>query len=183
MTLQHTIEDSNCFIADKIRMIFDGGYGYYWIFPRNPEKKEVNVGFGTFGIYDYNLKELLEEFKKKNNIQGKVNYVLGGLLPLGLQRPFKYKNILFVGDAGVGTFPFSGQGIYRALLSGDIAGKCIAKGITKKYPYMINQAFIKWQVFGKIFYHINFRFRKINPELVLSSLRNFGRFVEIVHIL
>ncbi|KYK21890.1 hypothetical protein AYK24_08605 [Thermoplasmatales archaeon SG8-52-4] len=182
MTLQHSIEDSNYFIPNKIKVIFDGKYGYYWIFPRNPEKREVNVGFGTCGIFDYNMKELLEDFKKKYNIQGKTNYVVGGLVPLGLQRPFMYKNILFVGDAGVGTFPFSGQGIYRALLSGDIAGKCIAKGITKKYPYLIYQAFIKWQVFGLLFYHINNRFRKINPELVLSSLRNFGRFVEVVHI-
>ena len=182
MTIQHTIEDSNCFIPDKIKVIFDGKYGYYWIFPRNPEKKEVNVGFGTCGIFNYNMKEILEDFKKKYNIQGKVNYVVGGLVPLGLQRPLMYKNILFVGDAGPGAFPFSGQGIYRALLSGDIAGKCIANGIPKKYPYKINQAFIKWQVIGMIFYHLNFRLRKINPELVLSSLRNLGRFVEIVHI-
>ena len=125
---------------------------------------------------------MLEDFKKEKNIQGKINYVLGGLIPLGLQRPFMYKNILFVGDAGVGAFPFTGQGIYRALLSGDIAGNCIAKGIPKKYPYKITQAFIKWEVMGKIFAIFNFRFRKINPNLVLKSLKNFGRFVEYTHI-
>jgi flavin-dependent dehydrogenase len=93
-----------------------------------------------------------------------------------------YKNILFVGDAGVGAFIFSGQGIYRALLSGDIAGRCIARGYPKKYAYLINKAFIKWEVIGKIFYHVTSKFRKINPELVLANLRSFGQFVETFHI-
>jgi flavin-dependent dehydrogenase len=141
------------------------------------------VGIGTYGKFNYNLKEILEEFKQKNNIKGKVNYVTGGLIPLGLQRPLIYKNILFVGDAGVGTMPLSGQGIYRALLSGDIAGKCIAKGAIEKYPYKIAQAFIKWDIIGKIFMHTNYRFRKINPDLVLASIRSLTKFVEITHIL
>lgn len=182
LTLQHTIEDSNCFIADTIKVFYDAMYGFFWIFPRDPEKKEVNVGVGTYGDFDFNLKELLEDFKQKNNVQGKVNYVLGGLVPMGLQRPFMYKNILFVGDAGVGTFPFTGQGNYRALLSGDLAGKCIANGKPNKYPHMINQAFIKWQVMARIFAIFNLRFRKINPDLVLTSLILFGKFVELAHI-
>ena len=183
LAFQQTIEDSNCFIPDTIKVFYDGRYGYFWIFPRNPEKKEVNVGVGTPGIFGFNLKELIENFKQENNVQGKINYVLGGFVPMGLQRPIMYKNILFVGDAGVGTFPFTGQGIYRALLSGDLAGICIANGKTKKYPYMITQAFIKWDVMGKIFTLFNFRFRKINPDLVLKSLIYFSKFVELTHII
>lgn len=176
------MEDPNNFISDTIKIFYDGRFGYFWIFPRDPVKKEVNVGLGVFGDSEYNLKELLEDFKREKNIQGKVNYVLGGLIPLGLQKPFKYQNILFVGDAGVGSFPFTGQGIYRALLSGELAGRCLANGIPNKYPYMVNQAFIKWEFMGRIFALFNIRFRKINPKLVLTSLKNFGRFVEITHI-
>ena len=46
---------------------------------------------------------MLENFKKENGISGKINHVTGGPVPLGLQRPLIYKNIIFVGDAGVGT--------------------------------------------------------------------------------
>jgi flavin-dependent dehydrogenase len=145
------------------------------VFPRNPEKSEVNVGVGIFGDFGYDLREMLKDFKKEQAITGTVNYVTGGLIPLGLQHPFRYKNILFVGDTGVGAFPFSGQGIYRALLSGDIAGRCIAKNNIKKYPSIIRKEFLQWDVMGSFFIKMNLVFRKINPVLFLHSLNFFAR--------
>jgi flavin-dependent dehydrogenase len=176
VTHQHTIEDSNCFISDTIKIYYIGECGYYWIFPRNPKKKEVNVGIGFAKDFGLNLKNLLEEFEKKQNITGKINYVTGGLIPVGLQRPFKYKNILFVGDASAGSFPTSGQGIYRALLSGDVAGKCIAHNRINRYPYMINKMFIKWDLICKVFTSASLVFRDINPKLVL---KNFDYFIKL----
>lgn len=100
---QQTLEHSNCFISDTIKLFFTGTTGYYWIFPRNPEKSEVNVGVGVLNLANnITLKDLLESFKDKQGIKGKINYVTGGLIPGGLQKPLKYNNILFVGDAGVG---------------------------------------------------------------------------------
>ncbi|MCI0500457.1 MAG: hypothetical protein L0Y61_01755, partial [Epsilonproteobacteria bacterium] len=125
-TYQRKLEQSNCFNSHTVEIIYVSHCGYFLIFPRDPEKKEVNVGVGTFGKFGYNLCELLASFKEEHQITGTINYVVGGLVPLGLQRPLLYRNILFVGDAGVGTFPFTGQGIYRALMSGEIAGRCIA---------------------------------------------------------
>ena len=124
---------------------------------------------------------MLDSFKEENSIEGKINYVVGGLIPLGLQYPLIYKNILFVGDAGVGSFIFSGQGIYRALMSGDIAGRCIANRYPKKYPHLIRKSFIKWDVIGKIFTNTNFVFRKINPKLVLTSYEYVSRFGGMLH--
>jgi flavin-dependent dehydrogenase len=174
-TFQQTLEKANCFVAHTMKIIFSPILGYFWIFPRNPEKKEVNVGVGTLGDFGYNLRDILESFKKEYQITGTVNYVVGGLIPLGLQRPLIYKNILFVGDAGVGAFPFSGQGIYRALMSGDIAGFCIAKKQSKKYPSSIRRAFLPWDLMGSTFIRMNLVFRKINPELFLTSLNLFSR--------
>jgi flavin-dependent dehydrogenase len=182
ITFQQTIEDPDSFVADKIKVIFDGRFGYYWVFPRDPEKKELNVGVGLFGLFDYNLKELLEILKQKNNIKGKVNYTLGGLIPIGLQPPYSYKNILFVGDAGIGTFPLTGQGIHRALLSGNMAGRLIARGEIKKYPHEVHSIFLRWEAFGKLMIYSNNIFRKINPNLVLTSLMYFTKFVEVAHI-
>ena len=136
----------------------------------------MNVGLGFVKDFGYNLKEMLEEFKDKQKIKGNVDYITGGLIPMGLQRPFQHKNILFVGDAAVGTFPFSGQGIYRALLSGDIAGKCIAQNKANRYPHVINQKFGRWDVLGKIFIDFNCICRNISPRLVNKNLDLFIRY-------
>ena len=148
---QQTLEKSNYFENDTIKIIFLDAIGYYWIFPREPDKKEVNVGLGVIGKKKPNLKKMLEEFKVQKKIDGEINFEIGGQIPVGLQRPLLYKNILFVGDTGVGTFPLNGEGIYRALISGEIAGKCIATGKVKKYPSIIKKRFIKWDILGKSF--------------------------------
>lgn len=169
VTYQQTLQDANCFTGDTIELIFMPHFGYYWIFPRNPEKREMNIGVGTLGDLDYNLRELLESFKEEHRITGTINYVVGGLVPLGLQYPLMYKNIFFVGDAGVGTFPLTAQGIYRALLSGDIAGECIGTNQSKKYPAIIRRAFLKWNFIGMNFIRMNLVLRKISHELFLPS--------------
>jgi flavin-dependent dehydrogenase len=172
ITYQQTLENSNFYTADTVKIIFMGIAGFIWIFPRNPEKQEINVGLGTFGNIDCNLKELLESFKQEYGISGKINHVTGGLVPLGLQTPLRKKNILFVGDAGVGAFPVNGEGIYRALISGDIAGECIAHGYPEKYPMLITRRFIKWDVVGKMWLRVNQVLRRIGPEAVFASLNN-----------
>jgi len=181
ISYQQTLENSNCFNHNKMKIIITGKFGYYWIFPRDPLKNEINLGIGFFGKFNYDLKNMLEKFKMKQKIEGKVNHVSGGLIPVGLQKPLMYKNILFVGDSGVGTYPLTGQGIYRALISGDIAGECIAKKYVKKYPYIIKQKFIKWDVICKIFIFANYSLVKLNPKLVLASMYYFLSFFKTIH--
>jgi len=176
VTYQQTLENSNCFEKNIIKVYYSGIGGYYWIFPRDQTKKEINLGLGYVFNPNINLKKDLEDFKEKHQIKGEVNYVVGGLIPIGIQRPILHKNIIFVGDACVGTFPFSGQGIYRALISGDIAGKCLAKNQVKRYKWIINHEFIKWDVIGKTFTYANRFFSKINPDIVLRNLDIFIKY-------
>ena len=75
----------------------------------------------------------------------------------------------------------SGQGIYRALISGDIAGRCIAQGIPKKYPHIINKEFIKWDFIGKSLTYSIHILRNINPQLVFKILDYYSRYTELVH--
>jgi len=178
---QQSLEYSNKFVADKLTVIFTGDPGYFWIFPRNPKKKEINLGCGILGKPEINIKKRLEDFKIKQDITGTVNYRIGGLIPLGLQRPFKYKNILFVGDSCVGTFPFTGQGIYRSLLNGEYAGKCIAKEKTDSYSKVIIREFIKWDLIGKTFLYPSIILTRINPSLVLSHLNNYVKRFNLNH--
>jgi flavin-dependent dehydrogenase len=179
-TYQQTLEDCNWFVSDTIKIIFIGSFGYYWIFPRDPIKKEVNLGIGAIGKNNVNLKNLLEDIKKEQDIRGKINYVLGGLVPSGLQRPLQYKNIIFVGDAGVGAFPLTGQGIYRALLSGDTAGRCIARGYPEKYSQITTQDYIKWDVIGKNYIRLNHVLKRIGPKAVLTSLKYFIDLTNVI---
>jgi flavin-dependent dehydrogenase len=181
-TYQQTLENSNIFISDTVKLFYSEFGGYFWIFPRNPSKKEINIGVGSFQKFGYNLKDLLENFKKEKGIEGKINYVTGGLIPIGLQRPFRYKNILFVGDAGVGAYPISGQGIYRALISGDIAGKAIAMNNPKKYSHMINKIFLRWDFICKTLFLPSFIFRRINPKLIMTSLNKYLDFLDVGHL-
>lgn len=171
---QQTINNTNCFIKDTIKFWYRSEIGYYWVFPRNPINKQINVGYAIYDVNKIkknkiNLKKNLEKFIYEKSIIGDKTYEIGGMIPLGLQYPLKYKNILFVGDSGVGCFPFQGQGIYRALLSGDIAGKCIASNKFHKYPYVIKKCFIKWDLIGKLFLHFCNKLGNLNSNLVDMS--------------
>ena len=168
ITFQQTIENSNCFKADTLKIVFIGAFGYYWVFPRDPTKNEVNVGLGYCYNLGFDLKEELEKFKKAEGIKGDVNYTLGGLIPGGFQYPLRHKNILFVGDSGVGTLPMSGQGIYRALISGDVAGRCIAYGYPKRYPSIMSKYFFNFDVVGKFLLYANWPFKYVNPHKSFS---------------
>jgi flavin-dependent dehydrogenase len=181
-TYQQTLENSNSFISNTVKLFYSDFGGYFWIFPRNPLKKEINLGVGSFRKYNYNLKEMLEEFKEEQKIEGEINHITGGLIPIGLQRPLRYKNILFVGDAGVGAYPISGQGIYRAIISGDIAGRVLAMNKPKKYSHMMYKIFLRWDLICKSLFFPNFIFRKINPKLILSSLNQYLNLLEVTHI-
>ncbi len=161
---QQTLEKSNHFLKDKLKLFFLGSTGYIWIFPRDPIKKEINLGIGSLINQKQNYKKILEKFKEEKNITGKINYSTGGFIPIGMQKPLKYDNILFVGDAGVGT-SILGEGNIRAIYSGKIAGMCIGKDRVKKYPSLINQTFFKFDLAGTMFLKMHNFFQKIDDRL------------------
>ncbi len=174
ISYQQTLEDCNVFLPHLLKCVLtDFSAGYFWIFPRNPEKKEVNIGVGVNTTTKPNdkLKDILEKFKERQGIEGKINYTVGGMIPIGLQRPLSYKNILFVGDAGVGTFPLLGEGIYRALLSGDAAGYCLAAQHPERYPKIMYEKFIGWEIFGKTFLRLAYIMNKISYRSLLAMYR------------
>jgi flavin-dependent dehydrogenase len=175
LTYQQTLKDSNCFAPDKIKIMFSGDFGYYWVFPRDPARREVNVGLGVF-LHEKKkrLKERLEKFKEEYDIRGVVDYTTGGLISLGLQSPFKHENVLFVGDAGVGAFPLTGEGIYRALISGDLAGCCIAERKPERYPRLVYRDFIKWDIIGsRILTPLNIIASRVGSEAFYTVMNTF----------
>ena len=173
MTYQQSLEDCSHFVSNRMQIYLTADSGYYWIFPRNPEKKEVNLGIGMVIRKQRNLKTQLEQFKKTYQITGTINYETGGCIPAGIQKPLVYKNILFVGDSGVGTFPLTGEGIYRALLSGEFAGRCIAQNDVKRYPKLINDSFLKWDIAGKTMLRVNDVMSNISDNAVFFIWKRY----------
>ena len=173
ITYQQSIENCSHFSRSTMRIYLTADSGYYWIFPRDSKKKEVNLGMGMVIRKHKNLKKQIESFKDQNQITGTINYETGGLIPAGIQKPLIHKNILFVGDAGVGTFPLTGEGIYRALLSGEIAGKCIAHHAIHEYPKNINKQFLKWDITGKTMLKLNNITSKISDNAVFFIWKRY----------
>ena len=164
---QETISDCSVFEPGLMKIVFDKRGGYFWVFPRRSEFREVNVGVGFFKKQSLNLDQVLSVFKKEYDISGWVEHRTAGLIPFGVQYPLRKNNILFVGDAGVGTFPLDGQGIYRALMSGEAAGRHLAASNPAGYVTEMLKMFIKWDLIGKLFLRSVYATEKINKNGML----------------
>jgi flavin-dependent dehydrogenase len=151
--------------------------GYFWIFPRDTTKREINLGMGVIDNSQGSPKELLMSFKQEQGIKGDVNYVTGGLIPVGLQKPLRHENILFVGDAGVGTFPITGEGTPRAILNGILAAHCIVSEKPGLYPRIVKQEFFRWDLLGKTCIRSGRVMQRIGDKAYDRFLNSIVRFV------
>lgn len=111
--------------------------GYGWVFPK---QEHLNIGLGVFrhvitSNYEKNLRTLYAQYfqlLKETKILPKginIGTVHGGMFPTIPMRRTYRKRTLFCGDAGGLTNPLTGEGIYYAMLSGEIASKVIANAL------------------------------------------------------
>ena len=116
--------------------------GYAWIFPVGGE--EYNVGCGMAyrdGVKTRgNLKEIFHNFVTEFPLVrelmkwGEILTPLqGALLRCGLKGsyPFKGKNILAIGETIGATFPFTGEGIGKAMETGELAASIVHKSLVE----------------------------------------------------
>ncbi len=116
--------------------IYYGDYpnGYSWIFPC---KNSVAVGVGSLaqGLGERDILELYGLFQKETMISEGVKH-MGAYLPSGtsvvLGNP-QVKDLCLIGDAAGLIDPFTGEGIYYALLSAKILADSIILGVSV-YP-------------------------------------------------
>ncbi|MHA1378842.1 MAG: NAD(P)/FAD-dependent oxidoreductase [Candidatus Helarchaeota archaeon] len=109
---------------------FENIYGYAWMFIK---KFKVNIGIGCLlSEKKNNLKNIFLKYidllKSQNYISDlKIEDLKGGLIPLKLPLKKTYGNkVLLIGDAAGFVNSLSGEGLYYALSSGEIAAKtCI----------------------------------------------------------
>lgn len=123
-----------CHIFSRVKNI--NGYG--WIFPK---KDCVNIGIGEFIFSDrkelkHNLLELFSEFitiLKKNKIIPdtiEIKNVKGGVLPMVPLYKTYCNRIILIGDAAGFASASTGEGLYYAMKSGEMAAKVIEEALT-----------------------------------------------------
>lgn len=103
---------------------FPGGYG--WVFPK---KDHYSVGGFVYGRGLPGVKELYEEFCRETPLLrlAETYRTRGHPIALGGNlRPLHTRRIALVGEAGDLVDPLTGEGIYYALRSGQVAGEAIA---------------------------------------------------------
>lgn len=114
--------------------------GYGWVFPK---KKYLNIGIGEFetgenGIKPRaNLKDVFEQYinilKKRKILPNdfEIKNLQGGSLPIFPLEKTYSDRILLCGDAAGFINPITGEGIYYAMVSGEIAAKITEKALEK----------------------------------------------------
>jgi len=143
LTLSKTIamtarQRSACFGAGggiHVALGFAGASGYAWAFPG---ATQVNVGIGVRARGAGRLKELyaawVEGLRGMGLLPpgGEGGCPEGGAVPAGAAIDFEShvgKRLILIGDAGGFASAASGEGIYPAIRSADIAAHCVLKAL------------------------------------------------------
>jgi len=115
--------------------------GYAWIFPK---KHCVNIGIGEFQSAlskskpNISLKDTYETFiavlKEKKLLPEKfiIENLKGATLPIFPLKNTYRDRLVLCGDAAGFINPITGEGIYYAMVSGQIAAKVIVEGLKQK---------------------------------------------------
>ena len=99
--------------------------GYSWLFPK---REHLNLGVGSFVFARPNLLRSIEYTQRFFGFRLENARFRGHILPLGgKKRKLVSNNALLVGDAAGLIDPFSGEGIYYAIKSSEIAMQVIEK--------------------------------------------------------
>ncbi|MBN1281124.1 MAG: NAD(P)/FAD-dependent oxidoreductase [Candidatus Thermoplasmatota archaeon] len=127
----------HCYVHSRFKTLT----GYGWVFPK---KEHLNIGFGVIQAFKQdqnhkvNLREAYKEyiaFLQETNLVPKNLQdapLKGGALPTHPLEHTYADRLLLVGDAAGFINPLSGEGIYYAMVSGEIAAGVIAEAFQKR---------------------------------------------------
>jgi geranylgeranyl reductase family protein len=187
----------NQFFSEKrrvhIHLNTSGVVGYGWVFPKN---EHVNIGICEFRQaiktrnMKKNIKKIYENYLKilkENKIIPptlQADNLKGGVFPTTPVNRTYMNRVLLCGDAAGFTNPLTGEGIYNAMVSGEIAAKVITKaletGATGKGAIQEYQA--RWK---KDFGNDNRRFFHLSKHWGMEKeniVRLFGKDKNLVDL-
>lgn len=104
--------------------------GYWWLFPKDPSGKIINVGLGVvWGVKDYNPRHNYYKYLKPR-FKGKLIHAGGGIVPTRRPLPtLVWRNVGVVGDAAYTVNPVHGGGIGSSLKAAAIVAKHIGNAL------------------------------------------------------
>jgi geranylgeranyl reductase family protein len=165
--------------------------GYIWVFPRCGH---LSVGICGKGEPAHSLRARLEQYMNERGIAWKGSRFYSHMLP-SLESPGWKKNRvagdgwLAVGDAGGLVDPITGEGLYYAMRSGDLASRVVvddAHGISEKaaaYRAMLAREFALDLEFAatlaKRVFLGRFMFNTV-PARMIHFMRRSPRFRELM---
>jgi len=135
-----TFVDKEKISIDKDTMYLFFGYikiGYIWIFP-NKEKAVIGAGGLLKNLDGNDLKDVISKFLvsygvDKNTVEKCIKNIKGHPIPFGnfIRNP-AHKNVVLIGDAAGFVNPITGEGIYYAHKSAELAAEAIIKDHKKQ---------------------------------------------------
>jgi flavin-dependent dehydrogenase len=165
--------------------------GYIWIFPR---AGHLSAGICGRGESAQQLRGRLERYLEEKGIQWKQGQLYAHMLPSLSQPNWKKnriagKNWLAVGDAAGLVDPITGEGIYYAVRSSDLAHQVLVKesfdpyALESAYRHSIEDDFLRDLEFGASFaqrlYLGRFLFRSI-PSCIVEFMRRSPKLYELM---
>ncbi len=190
MTLDQHFGEKRC---AHLHLNFQDVAGYGWVFPK---AEHVNIGIGEFRQAirstkgKKNIKEIYEKYlqilKETNLIPQtlKCKNPQGGVFPTSTSELTTFHKILFCGDAAGMVNPLTGEGIYNAMISGEIAAAVIKEALESGtiYKNILDTYEARWKNdFGneKEWF---FRWSKLWGMKKEKIIRLFGKDPELVDI-
>jgi geranylgeranyl reductase family protein len=168
--------------------------GYGWVFPK---KEHVNIGLVEFRhalpslqekknlkeLYARYLDKLKEQKLAPNTLQSQR--LKGGVFPTRpLARPYGQR-IIICGDAAGFVNAFTGEGIYYAMVSGEIAGKALIKALANggaSKAVVPDYQKMRMKDFGydlRRFFRLSKRWNS-DAESVIRIINNDQRLIDLV---
>lgn len=153
-----------------------GGYG--WVFPKGDH---ANLGVGGWGDEGPRLRAHLDRLARSHDVKpGLLTEVRGHRLPM--RRPgskAQRGQVLLVGDAAGLVDPLSGDGMYEAFVSGQLAAEAILADALPTYTASLaaaldRHASASWAAKRALDRH---------PRLVFAAARSPGVFGAVARIL
>ncbi len=141
--------------------------GYSWVFP---SMKGVSIGTGTFHPKEARqyLKRFLIRRFNSDEIMRDIKLLRGYKIPYWSEDIYYKDRVFFVGDAGGHVMPFTFEGIYYSMKSGDFAAQAIIEGSPNLFKKL-------WR---KRFYS-RFRLMKAIQEYFLKSDDRFEQLFNL----
>ncbi len=110
---------------------------YSWIFPA-----DEGISLGTGCIDQKKIKLFFERFKERTGINNK-GYEMIYRIPIWKGDIYNIGKILFAGDSAGQVLPFTYEGIYYAMKSGELAARAIIESKVENYKKMWKSKFYR----------------------------------------